>query len=105
MLQLPQIQNDDALSYWRARFEELIRRLEKDFDVVITDEKLRAAVALMNRECLALKEVLNLAKRRPSPITGMEMVEVAFKTSFFPDKEASSGKRNRPARRRGRDLL
>ena len=87
MLQLPQIQNEDALAYWRKQFENLIRRLEEEFGVTITDEKLRAAVALMNRERMALKKVLDLAKRKPSPITGMEMVEVAFKTSFFPDKE------------------
>ena len=87
MLQLPQVQDADALEYWRKQFEGLIRRLEKEFKVTIDDDKLRAAVRLMNRERLALKAVLDLAKRKPSPLTGMEMVEVAFKTSFFPDKE------------------
>lgn len=87
MLQLPQVQDKDALEYWRKQFEGLISRLEKEFGVTITDEKLREAVKLMNRERLALKAVMDLAKRKPSPLTGMEMVEVAFKTSFFPDKE------------------
>lgn len=87
MLQLPQIQNEDALGYWRKQFQDLVDRLEKEFSVTITEDKLRDAVKIMNRERLALKAVLDLAKRRPSPITGMEMVEVAFKTSFFPDKE------------------
>lgn len=87
MLQLPQIQDDDALAYWRKQFEGLVRRLEKEFEVSISDDKLREAVVLMNRERMALKAVLDLAKRKPSPITGMEMVEIAFKTSFFPDKE------------------
>lgn len=41
----------------------------------------------MNRERLALKAVMDLAKRKPSPITGMELLEIGFKTSFFPDKE------------------
>lgn len=87
LLQLPQRQDEDALAYWRGQFEELIRRLEKEFDVQITDEKLREAVRLMNRERLALKAVMDQARRKPSPVTGVEMVEVAFKTSFFPDKE------------------
>lgn len=87
MLQLPQVQDEDALAYWRGQFEGLVRRLEQEFGVSISETKLRAAVRLMNRERLALKAVLDLAKRKPSPITGMEMVEVAFKTSFFPDKE------------------
>ena len=87
LLQLPQVQNDDALIYWRKQCELLIARLEKEFGVTITEEKLRAAVNLMNRERLALKTLMDLARRTPSPITGMELVELAFKTSFFPDKE------------------
>lgn len=86
LLQLPQVQNEDALAYWRDQFERLIGLLEKEFAVSITEEKLREAITLMNRERLALKAVLDLAKRKPSPITGMEMLEIAFKTSFFPDK-------------------
>ncbi len=87
ILQLPQIQDGNALSYWRGQFEGLVRRLETEFGVIITDDKLREAVRLMNRERLALKAVMDLAQRRPSPISGVELVEVAFKTSFFPDKE------------------
>ena len=87
LLQLPQIQNGDALQYWRGQFEGLVRRLEEAFKVSITDDKLREAIKLMNRERMALKAVMDLAQRRPSPITGVELVEIAFKTSFFPDKE------------------
>lgn len=87
LLQLPQIQDGDALIYWRNQFEKLVRRLEEAFDVNITEDKLRAAIRLMNRERGALKQVLDLAKRKPSPLTGMEMVEIGFKTAFFPDKE------------------
>jgi benzoyl-CoA reductase/2-hydroxyglutaryl-CoA dehydratase subunit BcrC/BadD/HgdB len=87
LLQLPQIQNEDALTYWRKQFEGLVRRLEEEFAVSITDEKLREAIILMNRERMALKAVMDLAQRKPSPISGVELVEVAFKTSFFPDKE------------------
>lgn len=87
LLQLPQVQNEEALSYWRHQFELLIDYLEKEFQVSITDEKLREAVRVMNRERLALKAVMDLARRKPSPITGMEALEIAFKTSFFPDKE------------------
>lgn len=87
LLQLPQVQNEDSLAYWRHQFEMLIAHLEKEFDVSITDEKLRNAIKVMNRERLALKAVMDLAKRKPSPVTGMELMEIAFKTSFFPDKE------------------
>lgn len=91
LLQLPQVQDNDALAYWRKQFEVLVRRLEEAFAVKIDDEKLRAAIRLMNRERLALKAVMDLAQRKPSPITGMELVEIGFKTSYFPDKEQSIG--------------
>ena len=87
LLQLPQVQNEDALGYWRHQFELLIAFLEKEFQVSISEEKLRDAIRLMNRERLALKALMDLAKRKPSPVTGMEILEIAFKTSFFPDKE------------------
>jgi benzoyl-CoA reductase/2-hydroxyglutaryl-CoA dehydratase subunit BcrC/BadD/HgdB len=87
LLQLPQVQNEVALAGWRHQFELLIAFLEKEFQVSITEEKLREAIKLLNRERLALKAVMDLAKRGPSPITGLEMLEIAFKTSFFPDKE------------------
>lgn len=87
LLQLPQVQNEDALAYWRQQFELLVAFLEKQFQVSITEEKLRDAIRLMNRERQALKAVMDLARRKPSPITGMELLEISFKTSFFPDKE------------------
>lgn len=87
MLQLPQIQDDDALGYWRNQFVKLVAHMENMFDVSITEEKLQQAIKLMNRERLALKAVMDLAQRKPSPITGQELVEICFKTSFFPDKE------------------
>jgi len=87
MLQLPQRQDEDGIAWWREQFIRLARHLEQVFHTQITGEKLRDAIRLMNRERRALKAFMDLAKRRPSPITGMEMVELAFKTSFFPDKE------------------
>ena len=48
---------------------------------------MQGAIRLMNRDRRALKAVMDLAQRKPSPITGQELVEICFKTSFFPDKE------------------
>ena len=88
VLQLPQNQDQkEALPYWTRQFHILAERLEKDLGAVITAENLRAAIRLMDRERLALKRVMDTAKHAPSPVTGMQLVELAFKTSFFPDKE------------------
>jgi benzoyl-CoA reductase/2-hydroxyglutaryl-CoA dehydratase subunit BcrC/BadD/HgdB len=87
LLQLPQVQDEDALAYWKKQLERLVRRMEEAFETTIDDEKLNAAIRLLNRERLALKAVMDLPRRRPSPLTGVELVEIGFKTSFFPDKE------------------
>lgn len=88
VLQLPQQQDDErALPYWADQFALMEARIEKDFGVAISEDSLRDAIQLANRERLALKRVMDTAKHTPSPLTGMQLVEVSFKTSFFPDKE------------------
>jgi benzoyl-CoA reductase/2-hydroxyglutaryl-CoA dehydratase subunit BcrC/BadD/HgdB len=42
----------------------------------------------MNRERRAFKALMDLAKKRPSPISGMEMLTVKHKTGFFADRKA-----------------
>ena len=49
VLQLPQIQDERAHAYWREQYALLVARLEEDFGVRITEEKLRAAMDLTSR--------------------------------------------------------
>ena len=87
LLQLPQIQDGDAKDYWRAQYANLAAKLEKDFGVTITTDDLRDAIRLTNRLRRALKDVLDLAKRKPSPLTGMDLLDISFRASFMPDYE------------------
>ncbi len=87
LLQLPQIQNERAQEYWRDEFVRLVARLENDFGVSISETNLREAIQLCNRLRRALKDVLDLAKRKPSPLTGMELMDICFRASFMPDYE------------------
>ena len=87
LLQLPQIQDEDAARYWRGQFAALVARLEKDFNVSITEEKLRDAIRLTNRLRRALKNVLDLARRKPSPLSGMDILSLCFRASFMPNYE------------------
>ena len=87
LLQLPQIQDEDATRYWRNQFAGLVQHLEKAFGVSITNEKLREAITLTNRLRRALKRVLDLARHTPSPLSGMEMLSLCFRASFMPDYE------------------
>ncbi len=87
LLQLPQKQDEKALAYWEDELQGYIKRLEQDFNVEITEEKLRSAIDLLNRERKALKNLMDLAQLKPSPLTGMELLELGFKSPFLVDKE------------------
>ncbi|MDR3088637.1 MAG: 2-hydroxyacyl-CoA dehydratase family protein [Desulfobulbaceae bacterium] len=76
-----------ALTSWQEQFHLLVARLEQDLSARITREKLLAAIAVVRRERQALKRVFDSAKHKPAPVTGMQLLELAFKTSFLPDKE------------------
>ena len=71
----------------RAQYAKLAAKLEKDFGVTITTDDLRDAIRLTNRLRRALKDVLDLAKRKPSPLTGMDLLDICFRASFMPDYE------------------
>lgn len=87
MLQLPHEQGPRALEYWRDELAALVRRMEGDFGVTISDADLSAAIATMNRERRALKALMDLPRIAPSPVSGMTMLEMLFKLGFFSDRE------------------
>lgn len=87
LLQLPQTQDGNARDYWRGEFVRLVARLENDFGVSISETDLREAIRLCNRLRRALKDVLDLARRRPSPLAGMDLMDICFRASFMPDYE------------------
>lgn len=88
VLQLPQQQNTDLfLAPWITELELLRQVIGKQAGVPITDERLGAAISLLNRERQAKKELMDVAAVKPSPISGTQMLEILFKTGFFADKE------------------
>ncbi|MBQ4124592.1 MAG: 2-hydroxyacyl-CoA dehydratase, partial [Desulfovibrio sp.] len=67
VLQLPQTQDADAITSWRRQLELFKDRLEQDFGIELTEAGLRDAIALSDRFRQALKRVLDLGRRKPSP--------------------------------------
>ncbi|MCG8339623.1 MAG: 2-hydroxyacyl-CoA dehydratase family protein [Proteobacteria bacterium] len=92
ILQLPQNQDEDkAMPMWTEevnRFREILR--EKTGNS-ISDDDLKSAISLLNRERQTFKALMDLARTKPSPISGMELLEIMFKTGFFADKEQGIG--------------
>lgn len=88
VLQLPQQQNTDLfLDPWKDEIKTLKITIEKVTGKHITDDKLTQAISLLNRERKAKKRLMDTAKAKPSPLTGMELLEIIFKTGFFADKQ------------------
>ena len=90
MLQLPQNQDPEtARPFWENQFARLRDKMRQKFGIPLTDDDLRAAIKLMNRERTALKNLFDLSKNPRPPYTGLELMEISFKTGFLPNKEDS----------------
>lgn len=87
LLQLPQKQNKEALLYWYGEIIKLKNRLEVELSVTITEQDLSKAIQLMNKERRSLKEFQDIAKLKPSPISGMDLLMVLYNRGFSIDKE------------------
>jgi benzoyl-CoA reductase/2-hydroxyglutaryl-CoA dehydratase subunit BcrC/BadD/HgdB len=87
VLQLPQNQDTEtALLFWYNEVRKLKEIIEKHTGNLITDEKISAAIRLLNEERMTLKALMDLAKAKPSPIRGTDMLTIQFRTGFFADK-------------------
>lgn len=91
IMQLPQgINRDHAFFVWKNELLFLKEKLEKTFNVKITDENLRKAIKKRNKERTILKEFYSLGKLCPPPITGMEIHTILNGASFTFDKDSQN---------------
>ena len=92
VLHLPQGTNrSGALQWWLEELYLLKKRLEEYLDVTISQEDLRAAIKLCNRERAALKTLHELNRLDPAPMTGLDMLTTIFVKGFNVDKEEGTG--------------
>ena len=76
VLELPQKADDaDALEHWTREVRKFKEHLEQRFQTPITDEKLRDAARLMNRERGLRRQLADLMTRDPPPLTGRQLIE------------------------------
>lgn len=76
VLELPHRADDaDALEHWTAEVRKLQQALEARFGVSITDEKLREAIRLMNRERGLRRQLADLMTREHPPLTGRQLLD------------------------------
>ncbi|MCK8827407.1 2-hydroxyacyl-CoA dehydratase family protein [Natroniella acetigena] len=88
VMQLPQNNEDkESFNLWKKEMKKLKEKLEKQFDVEITDEKLKEAINLRNREREIMKQFYELGTLCPPPIEGSEILEVLYGAEFKFNKE------------------
>jgi benzoyl-CoA reductase/2-hydroxyglutaryl-CoA dehydratase subunit BcrC/BadD/HgdB len=87
VLQLPQNQNELSKIMWRQEVERLKKIVEEQSGITITDDRLRAAIRLMNRRRMAKKAIMDVNKQIPAPLSGSLMLEILEKIGSLIDKE------------------
>jgi benzoyl-CoA reductase/2-hydroxyglutaryl-CoA dehydratase subunit BcrC/BadD/HgdB len=76
VLELPQKPEDtDAMAHWRSQLHQLRQSLETVLHVKITDDKLRAAIKVMNRERALRRALAALMQADHPPLTGRQLLD------------------------------
>ena len=86
VLELPQKPDDpDALAHWTRELRKLRSTLEQRFETVITDERLREAMAVMNRERALRRALAGLMRSDAPPLTGLQLLSLKSSISGLPE--------------------
>jgi benzoyl-CoA reductase/2-hydroxyglutaryl-CoA dehydratase subunit BcrC/BadD/HgdB len=76
IMELPQKPTDsDAMAHWIIELRKFKNKLQEEFSIEITDEKLRQAIATMNRERSLRRELAALMKSKSPPLTGRQLLD------------------------------
>ena len=87
VMQLPAQRNERGLELWKQEIIALKEKLEDFYGIQITDEDIRNAIRLKNRERKAMLRFMELGKLNPAPISGYEISTVADSLGFNFDME------------------
>jgi benzoyl-CoA reductase/2-hydroxyglutaryl-CoA dehydratase subunit BcrC/BadD/HgdB len=76
ILELPQKPtDDDAMVHWVSELRKLKAKLEEQFGVELTNEKIRRDIRTMNRERQLRRELAELMKSNAPPLTGRQLLD------------------------------
>jgi benzoyl-CoA reductase/2-hydroxyglutaryl-CoA dehydratase subunit BcrC/BadD/HgdB len=76
VLELPQKPtDDDAMAHWITELRKLRAKLEEQFGVEITDDKIRQAIKTMNCERELRRELAALMRSKSPPMTGRQLLD------------------------------
>ncbi|HLA84247.1 MAG TPA: double-cubane-cluster-containing anaerobic reductase [Thermoguttaceae bacterium] len=86
VLELPQKSNDaDSFARWRVELDRFKHRLEEQFHVEITPDRLREAICVMNRDRALRRELAGLMRADRPPLTGRQLLNLRSSIAGIPD--------------------
>jgi benzoyl-CoA reductase/2-hydroxyglutaryl-CoA dehydratase subunit BcrC/BadD/HgdB len=90
VMQLPNSQKGDkGLELWKSEIIKLKEVIEEKFSIKISEERIKEAIKIKNKERRALKEFYSLGKLQPSVLTGSDIFKVINGAGFKFNKESS----------------
>ncbi len=85
VLELPQRENDsEALEHWLGELRKFKGELESRFGVEVTDDRIREAITVMNRERALRRDLAGLMKADHPPMTGRQLLDFKSNISGIP---------------------
>lgn len=88
VMQLPNSQKGEkSYELWKSEVIGLKDKLEEFFEVKISEDKIKEAIVLKNRERQALKDFYSLGKLNPPALSGTDILKVVYGATFKFDKE------------------
>ena len=82
------IADDASRALWKAEMLRLQKTVEERFGHEISEDALRDAIALKNRERRALANFYHLGQLNPPALSGSDILKVVYGATFRFDKEA-----------------
>jgi len=78
---------DTTLDWFKHELTKFKEYLEKEFDVIITDEKLKHAIKIHNKSRSLLKQLYMLRKKEKPPVTGVDTINILSAGVSIPKTE------------------
>ena len=82
VMDLPNSQSEKGLELYKAECLRLRDYVEEKFGIKITDDDLRKAVKLENDIRRAKKHLIDVMKKDPCPVSGMDMFKLLYGSEF-----------------------
>lgn len=86
-MQLPQKSGDEEYSVWKNEINRLKERLEVEFNVKLTENKIQEAIKAKNKERLMLSHLYELWRAKSSSLKSLDIHNVLFNFEYRLDRK------------------